>query len=123
MTSHENLSRTTHRHVPTVVIGAGQTGLSTAYFLTRAGHECLVVHEHDRVGDQWRQRDGSLRLNTPAKGGSVPGTPCRSPPRRSGTPCPVPGSRHRGSRSPPVGTWGTTWSGMWRPTASRWRTA
>jgi putative flavoprotein involved in K+ transport len=74
MTSHENLSRTTPRHVPTVVIGAGQTGLSTAYFLTRAGHECLVVHEHDRVGDQWRQRYDSLRLNTPAKWDSLPGT-------------------------------------------------
>jgi putative flavoprotein involved in K+ transport len=79
MTSHESISRTTPRHVPTVVIGAGQTGLSTAYFLTRAGHECLVVHEHDRVGDQWRQRYDSLRLNTPAKWDSLPGTPFPAP--------------------------------------------
>ena len=61
-----------HR-VETVVIGAGQTGLATAYHLTRAGHECLVLHEHVRVGDQWRSRYDSLRLNTPAKYDSLPG--------------------------------------------------
>src|SRR6476659_6013904 len=61
------------RRVETVVIGAGQTGLATAYHLKRAGRECLVVHEHDRVGDQWRRRYDSLRLNTPAKYDSLPG--------------------------------------------------
>ena len=57
----------------TVVIGAGQTGLATAYFLARAGQDCLVVHEHERVGDQWRQRYDSLQLNTPAQYDNLPG--------------------------------------------------
>lgn len=68
------------RHVRTVVIGAGQAGLSTAYFLTRAGHECVVVHERRRVGDQWRSRYDSLRLNSPAGWNGLPGM--RFPARR-----------------------------------------
>ena len=68
------------RRVQTVVIGAGQTGLATAYYLTRAGQECLVVHENGRVGDQWRQRYDSLRLNTPAGRDGLPGMPFPAPP-------------------------------------------
>jgi len=47
--------------VPTIIIGAGQTGLATAYFLTRAGHRCLVLHEHTREPDF---DDGSKTENT-----------------------------------------------------------
>jgi len=61
------------KRVETIVVGAGQTGLATAYHLTRAGGECLVLHEHARVGDQWRERYDSLHLNTPAKYDSLPG--------------------------------------------------
>src|SRR5262245_65167302 len=60
-------------HVPTIIIGAGQTGLATAYHLTRGGHRCLVLHEHTRVGDVWRRRYASLRLNTPARYDGLPG--------------------------------------------------
>jgi putative flavoprotein involved in K+ transport len=68
------------QHVPTVVIGAGQTGLATAYHLGSAGHDCLVVHADARVGDQWRQhRYESLRLNTPAQWDGLPGTPFPAP--------------------------------------------
>ncbi len=75
MTSSGNREHgaTPGRHVRTIVIGAGQTGLSTAYFLTRAGHECLVLHEGSRVGDQWRARYDSLRLNSPAGWDGLPG--------------------------------------------------
>jgi putative flavoprotein involved in K+ transport len=59
--------------VETVVIGAGQTGLATAYHLQRAGRECVVLDEHPRVGGQWRTRYDSLRLNTPAQYDSLPG--------------------------------------------------
>ena len=59
--------------VPTIIIGAGQTGLATAYFLTRRGHRCLVLHEHTRVGDVWRRRYASLHLNTPARYDGLPG--------------------------------------------------
>ncbi|MGV1007614.1 MAG: flavin-containing monooxygenase [Dermatophilaceae bacterium] len=67
------------RRVKTLVIGAGQTGLATAYYLTRAGHDCLVVDEHGRVGDQWRRRYDSLRLNTPAGRDALPGMPFPAP--------------------------------------------
>ena len=59
----------------TVIIGAGQTGLATAYFLGRAGVPCVVLDEHERVGDQWRQRYDSLLLNTPAQYDGLPGLP------------------------------------------------
>jgi putative flavoprotein involved in K+ transport len=73
------------RRVATVVIGAGQAGLATAYHLGRAGQECLVVHGDARVGDQWRHRYDSLRLNTPAVRDGLPGTPFPAPPYSSPT--------------------------------------
>src|SRR4051794_41549449 len=63
----------------TVIIGAGQTGLATAYFLGRAGVPCVVLDEHARVGDQWRQRYDSLLLNTPARYDGLPGMPFPAP--------------------------------------------
>src|SRR5215217_7766428 len=63
----------------TVVIGAGQTGLATAYFLGKAGVPCVVLDEHRRVGDQWRQRYDSLLLNTPAQYDGLPGLPFPAP--------------------------------------------
>ena len=63
----------------TVVIGAGQSGLSTAYHLGRRGHPCLVLDEHARVGDHWRQRYDSLLLNTPAHVDNLPGMPFPAP--------------------------------------------
>ena len=66
-------------HLGTVVIGAGQTGLATAYFLGKAGVDCVVLDEHRRVGDQWRQRYDSLRLNSPAQYDGLPGLPFPAP--------------------------------------------
>jgi putative flavoprotein involved in K+ transport len=63
----------------TVIIGAGQTGLATAYYLGRAGVPCVVLDEHQRVGDQWRQRYDSLLLNTPAQYDGLPGQPFAAP--------------------------------------------
>ena len=63
----------------TVIIGAGQTGLATAYFLGRAGVSCVVLDEHRRVGDQWRTRYDSLLLNTPAQYDGLPGLPFPAP--------------------------------------------
>ena len=59
----------------TVIVGAGQTGLATAYFLGKAGTPCVVLDEHARIGDQWRQRYDSLRLNSPAQYDGLPGLP------------------------------------------------
>src|SRR5215211_5948190 len=63
----------------TVIVGAGQTGLATAYFLGRAGVPCVVLDEHPRVGDQWRRRYDSLLLNTPAQYDGLPGLPFPAP--------------------------------------------
>jgi putative flavoprotein involved in K+ transport len=63
----------------TVIVGAGQTGLATAYFLGRTGVPCVVLDEHERVGDQWRQRYDSLLLNTPAQYDGLPGLPMPAP--------------------------------------------
>jgi len=59
--------------VDTVIVGAGQAGLATAYYLKLAGVECLVLDGHNRVGDQWRERWDSLMLNTPRHRNSLPG--------------------------------------------------
>jgi putative flavoprotein involved in K+ transport len=59
--------------VTTVIIGAGQAGLATAYHLRRAGHSCVVLERYPRVGDQWRRRYASLVLNTAAKHDALPG--------------------------------------------------
>ncbi len=72
------------RRTGTAVVGAGQAGLATAYFLVRAGHDCLVLDERARVGDQWRTRWESLVLNTPARFDHLPGT--RFPAPRSSFP-------------------------------------
>jgi putative flavoprotein involved in K+ transport len=66
--------------VPTLVVGAGQAGLATAYHLSLAGHDCVVLDRNHRVGDQWRERYDSLVLNTPAKRDSLPGLPFPGPP-------------------------------------------
>ncbi len=65
----------TTQTVETLVVGAGQAGLATAYHLQRAGRECLVVEANDRVGDGWRSHYDSLRLYTPAKDCGLPGLP------------------------------------------------
>jgi putative flavoprotein involved in K+ transport len=68
------------REVDTVIVGAGQAGLSTAYWLRQLGCEVLVLDAHPRVGDQWRGRYASLRLNTPARYDAQPGLPFPAPP-------------------------------------------
>jgi putative flavoprotein involved in K+ transport len=65
----------TTQHIETLIIGAGQAGLSAAYHLTRLGRECLVVDELDRVGDNWRRHYDSLRLFTPSRADGLDGTP------------------------------------------------
>lgn len=66
---------TTTQHVDTLIIGAGQAGLATGYFLAQRGVDFLIVDGGGRVGDQWRQQWDSLRLYTPAKYDGLPGLP------------------------------------------------
>ena len=62
-------------HVETVIIGAGQAGLSTAYHLTKQGRDCVVLDRNQRVGDGWRQQWDSLKLYSPARYDGLPGMP------------------------------------------------
>lgn len=59
----------------TIVIGAGQSGLSTGYFLKQQGRDFVILDANERVGDAWRQRWDSLRLFTPARYNGLVGMP------------------------------------------------
>ncbi len=63
-----------------IVIGAGQSGLSVGYHLARTGLRFLVLDEHRRIGDVWRERWDSLRLFTPARFDGLDGMPFPAPP-------------------------------------------
>jgi putative flavoprotein involved in K+ transport len=60
-------------HVETVIVGAGQAGLSVGYHLARRKREFLILDANDRVGDAWRTRWDSLRLFSPARYDGLPG--------------------------------------------------
>lgn len=70
-----------NEHVETVIIGAGQAGLATAYHLKRQGRPALVLDGNARVGDNWRQQWDTLKLYTPNKYNRLPGAP-RMPGKR-----------------------------------------
>lgn len=58
-----------------LVIGAGQAGLAMGYHLRQAGKGFLIVDQHARVGDSWRNRFDSLVLFTPRSYSALPGLP------------------------------------------------
>ncbi|HSJ49942.1 MAG TPA: NAD(P)-binding domain-containing protein [Actinomycetota bacterium] len=57
----------------TVVIGAGQAGLSAGYHLRKVGRSFVILEGSARVGDVWRERYDSLRLFTPSWVIKLPG--------------------------------------------------
>ena len=59
----------------TIVIGAGQAGLASAYYLQRAGSRFLVLDGGGQIGESWLRRWDSLRLFTPVRYNSLPGLP------------------------------------------------
>jgi putative flavoprotein involved in K+ transport len=67
----------THRpeKVHTVVVGAGQVGLTVGYHLNRLGRPFVILEANERVGDSWRKRWDSLRLFTPAQYNGLVGMP------------------------------------------------
>jgi putative flavoprotein involved in K+ transport len=66
--------------VETVVIGAGQAGLSAGYHLARRGREFVILDAGRRVGDNWRSHWDSLRLYSPARVAGLPGMRFPAPP-------------------------------------------
>src|SRR5215207_8279449 len=73
------MSPTQPESINTIVIGAGQAGLSTGYHLARRQVPFLILEANERVGDTWRRRWDSLRLFTPAKMDALDGMRFPSP--------------------------------------------
>ena len=63
----------------TIIIGAGQAGLSASYFLKQKEIPHLVLDKIENIGDQWRKRWDSLELFTPAEYNDLPGKPFPAP--------------------------------------------
>ena len=66
-------------YVQTVVVGGGQAGLTTGYFLARRGLPFVIVDANQRIGDAWRNRWDSLCLFTPARYDGLAGMPFPAP--------------------------------------------
>ncbi|MBC7921484.1 MAG: NAD(P)-binding domain-containing protein [Ferruginibacter sp.] len=58
-----------------IIIGAGQAGLATGYYLQRQGKRFLILEGAATLGSSWRSRYDSLILFTPAHYSSLPGLP------------------------------------------------
>lgn len=58
-----------------LIIGAGQAGLGTAYWLDRLGVHSVQVIDATPIGDSWLNRWDSLRLFTPRRFSALPGLP------------------------------------------------
>ena len=59
--------------VDVVVVGGGQSGLATAFYLRRTSLSYVVLDAQDRPGGAWLQAWASLRLFSPARFSSLPG--------------------------------------------------
>jgi putative flavoprotein involved in K+ transport len=59
--------------IETIVIGAGQAGLSAGYHLKQHGLPHAILDADERIGDHWRDRWDSLRLYSPARYDALPG--------------------------------------------------
>jgi putative flavoprotein involved in K+ transport len=57
----------------TIVIGGGQAGLATGYYLMRQRRDFVILDASARIGDAWRNRWDSLRLFSFARYDSLPG--------------------------------------------------
>lgn len=64
----------------TIIIGGGQAGLATGYYLKQQGRDFIILDASERTGDPWRKRWDSLRLFTPARYNSLPGMAFPAPP-------------------------------------------
>jgi putative flavoprotein involved in K+ transport len=60
-------------HVETLIVGGGQAGLATGYYLAQLNRSFLILDENDQIGHSWRARWDSLQLFTPAYLSALPG--------------------------------------------------
>lgn len=66
---------TEDRQPDVVVIGGGQAGLATGYFLRRSSLSFVILDGEPAPGGAWRHAWPSLRLFSPAQWSSLPGWP------------------------------------------------
>ncbi|PTU28480.1 oxidoreductase [Bacillus subtilis] len=57
----------------TIVIGAGQAGISIGYYLKQTGQRFLILDKSHEVGESWKDRYDSLVLFTSRMYSSLPG--------------------------------------------------
>lgn len=65
--------------VNTLIIGAGQAGLATSYWLSRAGVEHQLLEQRETLGGAWQDRWDAFCLNTPNFSLALPGMPYDGP--------------------------------------------
>lgn len=58
-----------------IIIGGGQSGLATAYYLLRAGVDTLVLDNQPEAGGTWRHVWPSMTLFSTAEFSNLPGKP------------------------------------------------
>ena len=51
--------------IDTIIVGAGQAGLSTSYYLKQQGREHVILEQADQAASAWRKRWDSFTLITP----------------------------------------------------------
>jgi putative flavoprotein involved in K+ transport len=57
----------------TVIVGAGQAGLATSYWLSQHGVEHRLLERRPALGGAWQDRWDSFYLNTPSFSLDLPG--------------------------------------------------
>ena len=65
----------TSKDFEAIIIGGGQAGLATAYYLLRAGVDILVLDDQEDAGGAWRHVWPSMTLFSTAEFSSLPGKP------------------------------------------------
>ena len=63
----------------TVIIGGGQAGLASGYYLKQRNDHFIILDENSRIGSVWRTRWDSLRLFTPTFNNHLPGMKFQKP--------------------------------------------
>lgn len=64
---------TMDKRIDTIVVGGGAAGLGMGKRLRDRGIDFLILDDHRRIGDTWRERYRSLKLFTPRSLAELPG--------------------------------------------------
>ena len=62
------------QRIDTVIVGGGQAGLSTSYWLKQQGRQHIVLEKAEEPGSAWRLRWDSFTLVTPNWSVRLPGS-------------------------------------------------